>query len=494
MKKLLGLLVLLLVILAVTLWIRSETVFEDNQLQIKQSKQELPLDTDAAVARFAKGIQIKTISHDDPAQFNPQPFIEFRQHIKQSYPLVHQASQQKTFSEHSLLYYFPGTDNSLKPALFMGHMDVVPVDDATLDKWQQPPFSGAVVDDIIWGRGTIDDKVTVFALLESIELLLQQNKPFKRGIYLAFGHDEEIGGSQGAVKVAEYLQQQGVEFEFVLDEGGAITDGIMPGIEQPVAIVGVAEKGFVNLRLTVNSEGGHSSQPPEHTALGILSEAIVKVENAQFDTDLTFSKMTFDAVATHAPLSSRLPMANLWLLEPVVSNVMLKTPSSAASIRTTIAATMASGSSKSNILPSQASAVINFRILPGDSIESVKQHVISAIDDERVLISDFMGINPSGVSPTDSVGFKLIEKHIRQLDNDVLVAPYLVVGGTDSRYFTSLSDNVYRFMMVRLNPEGLTRFHGINEQLPVQDYLNAISFFHAMLQETSGIEMPQSSH
>ncbi|MEP4890787.1 MAG: M20 family peptidase [Aliiglaciecola sp.] len=494
MKKLIGILLLLIIILAAILGIRSETVFEDTQLQVQQLEHNLPLDTDAAVNRFAKGIQFQTISHDDPEKFNAQPFIDFRQHIKLSYPLVHQIAQQKTFGEHSLLYYFPGTDKSLKPALLMGHMDVVPVDEATLDKWQQPPFSGVVENGTIWGRGTIDDKVTVFALLESMELLLQQNKPFKRGIYLAFGHDEETGGSQGAVKIAEYLQQQGVEFEFVLDEGGAITEGIMPGIAQPVALVGVAEKGFVNLRLTVNSAGGHSSQPPEHTALGILSEAIVKVENAQFTPDLTFSKMTFNAVATYAPLSSRLPMANLWLLEPVVSNAMVKSPSSAASIRTTIAATMAKGSSKSNILPSQASAVINFRILPGDTIESVKQHVISAIDDERVMISDFMSINPSEVSPTDSFGFKLIEKHIRQLDNDVLVAPYLVIGGTDSRYYTGLSKNIYRFMMVRLNPKSLTRFHGINEQLPVEDYLNAIRFFHAMLQETAGVELSENSN
>ncbi|GAC16275.1 M20 family peptidase [Aliiglaciecola lipolytica] len=487
MKKLITILLLGLLILAAVLWIRAETVFSDNQLQVEQSKQVMPLDPEAAVLRFARAIQFKTISYDDPEQVDDQPFIELRQHIQQSYPLVHQVAQQKTFSQHSLLYYFPGTDSSLKPALFMGHMDVVPVDDVTLSKWQQPPFSGAVVDDVIWGRGTIDDKVTVFALLESMEMLLQQNKPLKRGIYLAFGHDEEVGGTLGAVKIAEYLEQQNLEFEFVLDEGGAITEGIMSGIDKPVAIIGIAEKGFVNLKLTVNSEGGHSSQPPDHTALGILSEAIVKVENAPFDTDLTYSKKTFDAVANHAPLTSRLPMANLWLLEPVVKNAMLKAPSTAAGIRTTIAATMANGSSKSNILPTQASAVINFRIMPRESINTVKQHVINAIDDERVVVTDFMGVEPSGVSPTDSMGYRLIEKHIRQQNNDVLVAPYLVMGGTDSRYYTGLSDNIYRFMMVRLDSEGLKRFHGINEQLPVDDYLNAISFFYAMLEETSGV-------
>lgn len=485
MKKILSILLVLVVGLVALLLFRAQTYFVDSQVNVAPSQPTLPADPSAAVERFAKGIQFKTISYDDMSKMDPRAFIEMREHIETSFPLVHANSQCLQFSEHSLLYHFEGSNQQLKPALFMGHLDVVPVDEVTRSQWQQPPFSGAIVDDIVWGRGTIDDKVTVFALLEAMEMMLQQGITMERSIYFAFGHDEEVGGKLGAVKIAEHFKQQGVEFEFVLDEGGAITEGIMKGVSQPVAMIGVAEKGFVNVRLTVDALGGHSSQPPKNTALGILSQAIVNVEQSEFDTDLSHSSKTFDAVGHYAPLSARLPMANLWLLEPVVTNVMLETPSSAAGIKTTIAATMASGSSKSNILPTQANAVVNVRILPGDSIASVTQHFIDVIDDDGVKVDTFMGFEPSAVSPTDSQGYQLIEKHIRRLNNDVLVAPYLVVGGTDSRHFYGLSDNIYRFMMVRLDQQGLKRFHGINEQLPVNDYLNAIAFFYDMLKETA---------
>ncbi|WJG11352.1 M20 family peptidase [Aliiglaciecola sp. LCG003] len=485
MKRLLLTFILAVMILVAVLWIRAETTFENKQLNLPQNTEQLDIDQSAAVERFAKGIRFATISYDDPSRIDDAAFAGLREHIEQSFPLIHQTAEQMIFNHHSLVYRFEGRNAALKPALFMGHMDVVPVDEVTQSQWQQPPFSGAVVDNIIWGRGTIDDKVTVFALLESMELLLSQGLVPEREIVFAFGHDEEIGGEQGAARIAEHFKQQGTEFEFVLDEGGAITDGVMAGMTQPVALIGIAEKGFVNLKLIVNDEGGHSSQPPEHTAVGILSQAIVDIENAQFETNLTFSIETFERVGYYAPLSSRLPMANLWLLSPLVESAMLGKPSSAAGIRTTIAATMLSGSSKSNILPTQASAVVNFRILPGETVETVTQHVVEAIDNPRVQIESFMQNEPSQVSPTDSLGYSLIEKNIRQLDNQILVAPYLVMGGTDSKHFYGLSDNVYRFMMVRLDPKGLKRFHGVNEQLPVADYINAITFFHAMLKQTA---------
>lgn len=486
MKKFFVLLGLSVAVLAIIILARAHWIFGDMQLDVAQKASSLQIDQQKAVERFAKSIQFQTISYDDPAKLNKRAFNGIREHIQNSFPLVHQVSKQQTFSQHSLLYEFTGSDSSLKPALFMGHLDVVPVDEVTKDQWQQPPFSGAVVDGIVWGRGTIDDKVTVFALLESMEAMLAQGIQPKRTLYFAFGHDEEIGGKQGAKKIAEYFKQQGTQFEFVLDEGGAVTVGIVNGINQPVAMIGIAEKGFVNIKLTVNAQGGHSSQPPNQTALGILSQAIVNLESNQFETDFTYSKRTFSRIGHYAPLSARIPMANMWLLEPLVENVMLSKPTTAAGIRTTIAATMASGSSKSNILPTQASAVVNIRILPGESVATVKQHVTSAVNDPRVSIETYMENEPSAVSPIDSLGFKMIEKHIRQLDNEVLVAPYLVVGGTDSKHFYGLSENIYRFMMVKLDQKGLKRFHGVNEQLPVNDYINAVTFFHGMLMETAG--------
>jgi len=273
-----------------------------------------------------------------------------------------------------------------------------------------------------------------------------------------------------------------------LDEGGVITDGIIPGTTQPIGLVGVAEKGFVNFRLSVKGEGGHSSQPPAHTAAGILASAIVNVENNPFDARTEFFDLMFDNIGYSMPLSQRLPLANLWLFEPVVLSTLLKSPSSAASARTTTAVTMLQGSTKSNVLPTIATAVVNFRILPGDTVASIQAHLERVIDDPRVTLATELANEASAVSPTDNIGFKLIESSIRRLDDNVLVTPYLVLGATDSRHFQSLSKNIYRFMMVSLNPETLKQFHGLNEQISVQDYLNAIQFYYAMLEQTASGE------
>ncbi|MFT6952891.1 MAG: carboxypeptidase PM20D1 [Paraglaciecola sp.] len=307
----------------------------------------------------------------------------------------------------------------------------------------------------------------------------------QRDIYFAFGHDEEAGG-EGAKAIAKYFVEQGIQFEFILDEGGVITDGIIPGTTQPIALIGVAEKGFVNFRLSVKAEGGHSSQPPAHTAAGILASAIVKVENNPFDARTEFFDLMFDNIGYSMPLSQRLPLANLWLFEPLVLSKLLKSPSSAASARTTTAVTMLQGSTKSNVLPTIATAVVNFRILPGDTVDSIQAHLERVIDDSRVVLSAELANEASAVSPTDNIGFKLIESSIRRLDDNVLVTPYLVLGATDSRHFQHLSDNIYRFMMVKLNPNSLKQFHGLNEQIAVKDYLNAIQFYYAMLEQSAG--------
>jgi carboxypeptidase PM20D1 len=483
MKNFLWASMLLLIALIGILLIRATTVYENNQLVVEPIP-ATQINEQAAVQRFSQAIQIPTISYDDRSDFDDAAFLRFQHHLEQSFPLTHQQTKRSIINDYSLIYFLPGSDKALKPALFMGHMDVVPVDEHTADQWQHDAFSGLVDNATIWGRGSIDDKVSVMALMEAMELLLSQNVQPQRAIYFAFGHDEEAGGD-GAKAIAAHLAAQNISFEFVLDEGGAVTEGLVPGTDNPIALVGVAEKGFVNLRLTVNAQGGHSSQPPKHTAAGILSQAIVNIEASPFASDLTFFELMFDAIGYSTPLSSRLPMANLWLLSPVVEQVLLSQPNSAATAHTTIAVTMLSGSEKSNVLPTQANAVVNFRILPGDDIASIVAHVTQAIDDPKVAIATFMGNEASPISSTDSYGFKLIERTIRGLDKNVLVAPYLVQGATDARHFYGLSDNVYRFMMVRLNPTSMPRFHGINEQIAIDDYLQAIQFYYAMVKQAA---------
>ncbi len=467
--------------LVLVMILRANTVFEDVQLAPAEDLPQISLDGDMAVERFAGAIRFRTISHDDRSNFDADVFLAFHDYLQQAFPLVHDRADKTVINGYSLVFHLPGSDTSLKPVLFMGHMDVVPVDDVTMAEWTHAPFAGTIADGIIWGRGTMDNKLSVMSFLEATEALLAEGYQPRRSLYLAFGHDEEVGGKDGAKAIAKYMKDRGIEFEFVLDEGGVVGEGLMQGVDRPVAIIGVAEKGYVNLRLRVDAPGGHSSQPPPQTALGIVSRAVVKVEDNPFPAQLTFVKQTFDAVAPYSSSTNRLAMANAWLLAPVIKSRLLEDKRFAATMRTTTAATMASGSSKSNILPTRAEAIINFRIIPGETAESVRDRVAEIIDDERVNVTMEYAIDPSPVSPTDSAGYELLARTIRGFDDDIVVAPYLVQGGTDARYFYSVSPNVYRFIMARATPDTIRQVHGIDEQIPVDDYLTAIRFYYAVM-------------
>ncbi len=480
---------LALAVLVAVLVVRATTQFPDRQLYDMAPVPELPVDADAMAERLAGSIRIPTISHDDRSNFDAQAFLDFHRYLAANYPRIHETASLRTINDYSLVYRIAGQDPGLKPALFMGHMDVVPVDPATAEDWSQPPFGGAIEEGVVWGRGALDDKLTVMALMEAMEMMLATGQVPARTVYFSFGHDEEVGGKEGAAEVAQYFREQGISFEFVLDEGGVVTEGLITDIEAPIAIIGIAEKGYMNLHLTVDAPGGHSSQPPPHTAAGILAQAIVKVEENPFPADLSAMKENFHYLGHYFPLSTRLALANTWLLAPLVEKIMLSSATTAASIRTTTAVTMLEGSTKSNILPTRAKAVVNFRVLPGDTVDDVRQHIESVIDDDRVAVSVHMANEPSPVSSTDSFGYRLLEKTIRGMDENVLVAPYLVQGGTDAKHFVDLSDSVYRFMMYRANPNTMKRVHGVDEQVAIGDYAEAVRFYHAVL---SNLAAPES--
>jgi len=488
MKKIITVPIVALLLLIVIAIVNGLTTYKDEQYYPKTQLIPVNVDKTAILQRLSKAIQIPTISVDDRSLFNPTPFEDFIVLLAQEYPTIHQRAERQLVNNYNIVYKFTGTDPTLKPALFMGHIDVVSVDEITLDKWTHPPFDGVIDNDIIWGRGAIDDKSTVMSLMEAMELTLNahQENPFKRTVYFAFGHDEEVGGELGAQLIAKHFKEQGIVFEFVLDEGGVILKkGMMPNIDQEIAIIGVAEKGFMNIRMTVEQTGGHSSTPPAHTGPGILAQAIVKLENAPFPADLSFTNLTFDRVAHFADFGAKVAMANQWLTSPVIEKVMLDNPKTAASIRTTTAVTMLSGSSKSNVLPTKSTAVVNFRVMPGHTSASVKAYVEQVIENPDIQLEVFMASEPSKVSPVDHYGYRLIEQTIRETEPDVLVAPYMVQGGTDSKFYSDLSDAIYRFMRVKVSNEILAGMHGIDEHMPTEDYIKGVQFFHELIRKSA---------
>jgi carboxypeptidase PM20D1 len=484
LKKTIVSFVLVAIALIAVLTFRAGTVFQDRQVEPAAGITNVSLDEAGAIRRFSAALTIPTISYDDRSNFDADAFNNFHRFLRSAYPLVHRYASRTVVNDHSLVYHLPGTDSSLDPVLFMSHMDVVPIEEVSRDQWTHPPFSGAVEDGIIWGRGSLDDKIGVVALMEALELLLSEDIRPQRSIYFAFGHDEEVGGKDGAAEIASYFAGEGIRFDYVMDEGGAVTEGMIGGIENPVAIIGVSEKGYVNLVLTVDSPGGHSSQPPAQSAVGILSRAIVRVEDNPFPASLDSMALTLDALGYYMPFGTRLALGNQWLLSNVIKKQLLGDKDQAAGLRTTTAATMFNGSPKANILPTRATAVINFRIIPGETVETVKQRVINLIDDDRVIVKDEYGHNPSAVSPIDSRGYELIASTIRGMDDNILVAPYMVRGGTDASYFYDLSPHVYRFLMVHAKPETMNYVHGIDERVAAEDYLQAIRFYYHLIRRS----------
>lgn len=483
MKKLFYLLIVAVLVLSAVMAYRAATVFKQQQPEAAATFAQPQFDGEAAVRRFARALTFKTVSYDDRSRFDAKAFRAFHDFLEAQYPLVHERAQRTLVNGYSLLYQLAGSDSSLEPVLFMSHFDVVPIDESSLAEWTQPPFGGVIAEGSVWGRGALDDKIGVIALLEAMEQALADGWQPQRPIYLAFGHDEEVGGMEGARRVAEHLESQGVRFDFVLDEGGAMTHGMLQDIEVPLAIIGVSEKGYVNLVLSVRAAGGHSSQPPPQTGLGILARAIVNVEENPFPARLDNLLLTTDVIGHAMPFSTRMALANLWLTAPLVKRAILAEPDGAAGIRTTTAATMASGSPKSNILPTLATATFNFRILPGETVETVRQRVVELIGDDRVEVRAEFASDPSPVSPAESRGYQIVSSNIRAMEPDALVAPYMVRGGTDAKYFYRLSPNVYRYLPVLINAGTIRQIHGINEHVPVEDFLRSIGFYFNVLQQ-----------
>ena len=442
----------------------------------------VPLDAEAALDRFAGAIRIKTVS---------QPLLPpdadamraFRDYLDRSFPRVHAVMQREIVHTGALLFTWTGQDPSLAPILMLGHMDVVPVDPSTLPRWMHDPFSADRANGFLWGRGTQDDKQAVCALLEAGESLLAQKYQPRRTIYFAFGDDEENDG-HGAEAIAGLLASRNVHPGFVLDEGGQIARGTIPGVRGDVALISIAEKGIASLQLTVRSAGGHSSRPPEHTAIGILSRAVTRLEENQLPASVSgVTGQMLEALAPRMSFGQRAMVRNRAVFGPWLLRSLARTPNGNALIRTTTAVTMFNGGVKDNVLPSQATVVVNFRILPGDTVDSVTQHVRAVIADSRVSISLYgdLAADPSPISTTATPAFAALTQTVQEFFPEALVAPNLLVARTDSARYTGISSNIYKFFPAIRDEADGDRVHGTNERLGTNDYLRSVQFMAALL-------------
>jgi len=435
---------------------------------------------DSLVSHLSEAIQFRTVSYEDLSLMDSTQFEKFVGYLAKTYPLVHSRLKLERVNTYSLLYEWKGKSISLKPALLMGHYDVVPVVQGTEKMWKHQPFAGDIAEGFVYGRGTLDDKVTVMGVLEAVEHLLKNNYTPERTFYLAFGHDEEISGRNGAQQIAALLESRKVNLEYVVDEGGVIKIDGVSGINQPIALIGVAEKGYTTLQLSATGDGGHSSMPPAQTSIGMLAEAIDKLQKHPFPARLGGAAGYMqDYLAPEMPFSTKLAMANRWLLNSVIIGILEKTNAGNAMVRTSIAPTVIHAGVKDNVLPVEAIAKINFRILPGDSVKTVIDYVKKTIGNERITVESLKQFDsePSPVSDTATVGFRSLHRTIKACFPNAIVAPYLVVGATDARYYKNVSQNLYRFMPVRMNDEDLKRPHGTNERISVEDFKNVVRFY-----------------
>lgn len=461
--------------------------------------------------RFSGGIAIPTVSNRNYEETDFEPFVRFREYLLASYPAVFRTMHRDSVNQYGIVLHWKGKNPALLPLLFLSHYDVVPpgtdeaeegggvadtarvfrpadpalaVPDSVATAWKYSAFSGAVADGRIYGRGTLDMKNLLFSLMEASERLIESGFTPERDIYFAFGHDEEVGGLQGAAKIAACFKEKNLRFEAVYDEGGIVAAAGTGGIMEDVALVGVAEKGKSTLQVTVRGAGGHSSMPPRHTALGDVARIIEDLENNQMETSLIPPVQAFlHNVSGGMPFATRMAINNQWLLKPLLVSKLAGNPVTNAMVRTTTAVTMAKGSDAANVLPAEAEVVINFRILPGNTVADVRRHVEKACEGYDASFRSLGDAEPTAVSPTDTKGYRQLAQAIAKIYPEALVTPYLTMGATDARKYDILSKNVYRFMPVLLTPEEQGSIHNMNEFITVENYKRMIEFYYTLMKD-----------
>lgn len=469
--------ILILVVIIKIFW--NTFSVKNKQINVEPIK---PLNiSDKSISNLSKAIQIKTVSHDDTDSIDYSQFSKFRNFLEKTYPNIHSKMSKEVINQHSLLYCWKGKNTKLKPIILLAHQDVVEA--KHLDNWSFPPFSGEINNNYIYGRGTLDNKGSLISIMESCEKLLQNNFQPQRTVYLAFGHDEEIMGMQGAKKIATILEKRKINAHFILDEGLIVTDGIVPNIKKTVALIGTCEKGFASFKLETEAEGGHSSMPEKKDAISQLSEAIFRLKKNGFSPKITKPVDGFlDYLTNEMPFTNKMAFSNRWLFERLIISQYKKTNSGNALIKTTIAPTIFNSGNKENVMPQSAYAIINIRILPETSISFIEKHIRKTIDNPKVKISRMPKMKEvPPVSPTENEAFLLLHKTIKKIYPDAVVAPSLMLGTSDAQHYRCLSENIYRFLPIQLKSEDLKMIHGSNEKISIENYKRSINFYYHLL-------------
>jgi carboxypeptidase PM20D1 len=438
---------------------------------------------DAAVGRFRELLRIPTVSHADESLIDGEQFDRFLEAVQRLYPLVHGALEREVVDGHSLLYRWPGAQ-SRDPLVLMAHLDVVPV---VPSEWDHDPFAAEVVgegeDAEIHARGAIDDKGALVAILEAVEGLVADGFAPARDVYLSFGHNEETAGG-GARAIVDLLRERGVRPALVLDEGGAVVEGVIPGVTVPTAMVGVAERGVMTLLLTAREGGGHASTPPATPATARLARAIDRIHRHPFPPRIAPPvRALFSTIAPLAPQPLRWVFGNLAVTGPLLARVFPRLGAEMnAMVRTTAVATELSGAPGENVLATTARAAINIRLLTGDTVSGAAERIRRVVADPAVEIEVRHGSDPSPVSPWKGEAWRRLAGAVASaLGRDIVTTPYIQLGASDSRWFTAISDHVYRFTPFHLTRSERDALHSHNERIRVGVWLRGIGFYRDLI-------------
>ena len=448
--------------------------------QPQLSREEISFNRERAIFALQQLIRCKTVSYNDPALEDDEEFEKLISLLPELYPNVFDQCTMDRLPDRALLFRWPGKNHG-DPAVMMAHYDVVPVNE---ENWDKPPFEGIIEDGILWGRGTLDTKVTFNGVLSAADHLIAQGFRPENDIYFAFSGGEEVNG-KGAPNIVDYFVKMGIRPALVVDEGGAVVEGVFPGVKEPCGLIGIAEKGMINVRYSCGSAGGHASAPKPHTPVGILARACARIENHPFQLHIAGpAAEMFDTLGRRSTLLYRMIFANLWCFSWVLDLLCRKNGGEMnALLRTTVAFTQMEGSSARNVIPPEASMVSNIRLNPADSVHVAMEYLKKTVNDPQVQLAALEYFEPSPISETDCPAWDKVAAAVAATWQGCVVSPYLMVQCSDSRHYGKLSNHVYRFSAMALTSEERATIHGNNERIRLDAIGKAVEFYIRLMNQ-----------